>query len=210
MEANYTNEWGAYGTYRFLKNIMGLWMIQEVRRESGNACSFSQLAELAAAELPFRSLIPCNDPRFLNPESMVAEIQLYCKETSQQIPQKMGEIARCIFDSLALTYFDALRELERLLKRSIDVLHIVGGGSNNELLCQLTANVIGKTVQAGPSESTALGNIAVQMISSQEVKDIKAARELIARSFSPKVFEPRTIDNLEQVLQRWGKLVSHL
>lgn len=208
MEANYTNEWGAYGTYRFLKNIMGLWMIQEVRRESGNAYSFSQLADLAAAELPFHSLIPCNDPRFLNPESMVAEIQFYCKGTSQPVPQKMGEIARCIIDSLALTYFDALQELERLLERTIDVLHIVGGGSNNELLCQLTANVIGKTVQAGPSESTALGNIAVQMISSKEVEDIKAARELIARSFSPKVFEPKPVDNLDQVLQRWGKLVS--
>ncbi|AZK47661.1 rhamnulokinase [Paenibacillus lentus] len=209
MEANYTNEWGAFGTYRFLKNIMGLWMIQEVRRESDNAYSFSELAELAAAEIPFLSLIPCNDSRFLNPKSMIAEIQSFCKETRQPVPLQMGEITRCVFDSLALTYFDALRELEGLLGRAVEVLHIVGGGSNNELLCQLTANVIGKTVQAGPSEATALGNIAVQMISSQEVESIRAARELITRSFSLKVFEPEPICNLDQVLERWEKLVSH-
>ncbi|MFD3261069.1 rhamnulokinase [Paenibacillus lentus] len=210
MEANYTNEWGAYGTYRFLKNIMGLWMIQEVRRESGDAYSFPELAGLAEAETPFRSLIPCNASRFLNPGSMIAEIQLCCKETGQHIPQTMGEIARCIFDSLALTYFDALRELEKLQNKTIDVLHIVGGGSNNELLCQLTADVLAKTVQAGPSESTALGNIAVQMITSGEVGKLSEARELIARSFPPRVFKPRPIRGLNQVLQRWDQLTNHL
>ncbi|WP_019638015.1 rhamnulokinase [Paenibacillus fonticola] len=209
MEANYTNEWGVYGTYRFLKNIMGLWMIQEVRRECGEQYSFSQLAQLAAAEVPFRSLVPCNDSRFLHPSSMTAEIQNCCKETQQPVPQTVGEIARCIFDSLALTYLDALHELERLQGEAVEVLHIVGGGSNNELLCQLTADVLGITVQAGPTESTALGNVAVQMISSGEIDGIAEARELIGRSFPASVYQPRPLADLDQVRQRWEELSCH-
>ncbi|MNJ65114.1 Rhamnulokinase [compost metagenome] len=140
---------------------------------------------------------------------MIEEIQSYCKETDQPIPQTNGEIARCIFDSLALTYLDALQELEKLQGETIEVLHIVGGGSNNELLCQLTADVLAITVQAGPSESTALGNIAVQMISSGELGELSDARELIARSFPPKMFNPRPIIGMDKVLDRWKRLTSH-
>lgn len=141
MAANYTNEWGAYGTYRFLKNIMGLWLIQEVRRLDGSRHSFAELAEQAGACEGFRSLIPCNHPRFLNPDDMIREIRQACLESGQPVPQTPGELARCIFDSLALSYHTYLAELEGLTGRSIDMLQIVGGGANNELLCQLTADV---------------------------------------------------------------------
>ncbi|KZE82423.1 rhamnulokinase [Paenibacillus jamilae] len=203
MQANYTNEWGAYGTYRFLKNIMGLWMIQEVRREGDSAHSFAELAQLASAETPFVSLVLCNQSSFLNPDSMTLEIQRFCEETGQPIPHTPGALARCIFDSLALSYRDALYELQRLTDETITRLHIVGGGANNELLCQLTADLLEIEVQAGPSESTAIGNIAVQLISSGALEDLKAAGRTIANSFPTRLFEPQPVQGMEALLDRW-------
>lgn len=207
-EANYTNEWGAYGTYRFLKNIMGLWLIQEVRRLDGERYSFSELAQLAGEAESFRSLIPCNDPRFLNPEHMIREIRQACSESGQPVPETPGELARCIFDSLALSYFTYLNELEDLTGSAVEVLQIVGGGANNALLCQLTADVIGREVLAGPTESTALGNLAVQLISTGAVADIHGARAIIANSFEIKSYLPRPVPQLEEVLNRWNRLHS--
>lgn len=206
MKLNYTNERGAYGTYRFLKNIMGLWMIQEVRRIAGNAYSFAELVELAQTVTPFRSLVRCNDPRFLNPDNMVEEIKSFCRETQQIIPESVGEITRCVFDSLALTYRDYMNELEQLTNQQIDVLHIVGGGANNALLCQMTADLMGKNVQAGPSESTALGNLAVQLITSGLLPDMVEARKLIARSFPIETYEPRPVSGQYELIQRWREL----
>jgi len=203
---NYTNERGAYNTYRFLKNIMGMWMIQEARRLLNNAYSFAELVELAAAEQPFKWLVRCNDARFLNPDNMIEEIQGYCRERGQAVPQSAGEIARTIFDSLALTYYDYLNELEQLTGQSPDVLHIVGGGANNGLLNQLTADLIQREVKAGPSESTAIGNLVVQLITCGELADLAEARKLIAHSFDNVSFKPQGIDGLEQVLQRWRSL----
>lgn len=206
MEANYTNEWGAYGTFRFLKNIMGLWLIQEVRRLDGNRHSFAELAELAAEAEGFRSLIPCNDPRFLNPENMIDEIRSACAQTNQPVPETPGQLARCIFDSLALSYLNYLEELEQLTDKKIDILQIVGGGANNALLCQLTANVIGREVSAGPIESTALGNLVVQIISTGSISDINEAREIIGRSFEIITYTPREFPNLNETLKRWKAL----
>lgn len=206
MRANYTNEWGAYGTYRFLKNIMGLWLIQEVRRLDGERYSFAELAELAGEAEGFRSLIPCNDPRFLNPDHMIEEIKAACRESGQLVPESPGEIARCIFDSLALNYRSELEELEQLTGKSAEVLQIVGGGANNALLCQLTADIIEREVLAGPTEATALGNIAVQLIQSGEVADIHEARELIGTSFAIKSYLPRQVPQLKELLARWNKL----
>lgn len=206
MEANYTNEWGAYGTYRFLKNIMGLWLIQEVRRLDGERYSFAELAELAAEAEPFRSLIPCNDPRFLNPDHMIEEIRTACAESGQLIPETPGQLARCIFDSLAFSYRTYLEELEELTESSIEVLQIVGGGANNQLLCQLTANVIGREVSAGPTESTALGNLVVQMISTGSIADINEARSIIGKSFEIQTYTPQPISNLQALLRRWDAL----
>lgn len=206
MAANYTNEWGAYGTYRFLKNIMGLWLIQEVRRLDGGYHSFAELARLAGEAVGFRSLIPCNAPRFLNPENMMEEIRVACAESGEPVPQTLGELARCIFDSLALSYRSYLQELEALTGTAVDVLQIVGGGASNELLCQLAADVTGRKVLAGPTESTALGNLAVQLIHSGHVADISEAREIIGNSFPVVAYTPRPVPQLEELLARWDAL----
>ncbi|WP_238651519.1 rhamnulokinase [Paenibacillus piscarius] len=206
MAANYTNEWGAYGTYRFLKNIMGLWLIQEVRRLDGGRYSFAELAEQAGACEGFRSLIPCNHPRFLNPDDMIEEIRQACRESGQPVPQTAGELARCIFDSLAMSYHTYLAELEELTGQRIQVLQIVGGGANNGLLCQLTADVTGREVLAGPTESTALGNLAVQMIEAGRVSDIHEARRIIADSFAVRSYLPQPVPQLAELLVRWERL----
>lgn len=206
MQANYTNERGAYQTYRFLKNIMGMWMIQEARRLQNNAHSFAELVELAAVEKPFQWLVRCNDARFLNPDHMIEEIQAYCRETGQSVPQTAGEIARTIFDSLALTYYDYMNELEQLTGAKAEVLHIVGGGANNALLNQLTADLIGREVKAGPSESTAIGNLVVQMLAIGKLENVAEARQLIASSFDIVSYLPRPLEDMEQVLLRWREL----
>lgn len=201
---NYTNEWGAYGTYRFLKNIMGLWLIQEVRRNLDNYYSFAELVVEAKKISPFQFLINCNDERFLNPENMIREIQQYYRKTGQKIPQTAGELARCIFDSLALTYRLALEEISLLTGRSASCLHIVGGGVQNELLCQITASVTQMPVVAGPVESTAIGNLLVQMISTGELKDIGEARRLVKTSFDIKRYEPGLLNNLDKCIERFS------
>lgn len=210
MNANYTNEWGAYGTYRFLKNIMGLWMIQEVRRETQDAYSYAELAELAVREKPFQHLVPCNDQRFLNPCSMMEEIRDCCHKTGQSSPDTIGKLARCIFDSLALTYKDSLEELQGLTERRIDTLHIVGGGANNELLCQLTADAAQIEVIAGPSEATALGNIAVQMISTGELQGLEEARNVIAGSVPLKIYHPRPAPGMDDIEARWKQIKARI
>lgn len=208
MEANYTNEWGAYGTFRFLKNVMGLWLIQEVRRLLDNSYSFAELAELAEKEEDYRSLISCNAARFLNPANMIEEIRKACVETGQPIPETPGQIARCIFDSLALSYRTYLEELEELTDTPITGLQIVGGGANNTLLNQLTADMIGREVKSGPTEATAIGNLVVQMISSGSISDIHEARAMISKSFDIKTYIPRPIAQLEDILSRWRALSS--
>jgi len=206
MAANYTNEWGAYGTYRFLKNIMGMWLIQEVRRLDGNRYSFGELADLAAKAEPFRSLIPCNDDRFLNPENMIEEIRKACAEHGEPVPETIGQAARCIFDSLALSYRTYLEELEELTGKSVEIVQIVGGGANNVLLCRLTANVLSREVAAGPTESTALGNLAVQMITSGLLPDIAEAREVIRKSFEIRHYKPEPMPELARILERWKSI----
>ncbi|GGH16279.1 rhamnulokinase [Paenibacillus segetis] len=204
MKANYTNEWGAFGTYRFLKNVMGMWLIQEVRRLGDYRYSFAELAELAANEEGFRSLIPCNHPRFLNPLNMIEEIRRACLESGQHVPTTISQVARCIFDSLALSYYSYLNELEELTGTPIDVVQIVGGGSNNELLCQLTADVTGREVLAGPTESTALGNIAVQLIRTRDISGIHEVRKIIGNSFEIKSYLPRKMANFKELINRWS------
>ncbi len=206
LQCNYTNEWGMNGTYRFLKNIMGMWMIQEVRRELGEAHGFGEMAKLASYSPAFRSLVPCNHDRFLSPKSMIMEIKNCCQESGQPVPGTPGELARCIFDSLALTYYDAMLELNRLHGQPIEVLHIVGGGSQNALLCQLTADLLEIEVQAGPSESTALGNLAVQMIAASRLSDLGAARRCIAQTFPPTAYFPQQMEGRDQILLHWHQI----
>lgn len=190
-DANFTNEWGVQGTIRFLKNIMGMWLIQEVARMQEYQYSYPALAELASQEEAFVSLIDVNDQRFLNPKNMITEIQDYCRETNQKVPETAGELARCIYDSLALCYALELEKLEKITGRTITQLHIVGGGSNNDFLNQLTADACGIAVLAGPGEATAIGNIIVQMVATEGFGTLEEGREGIKESFPLKEFHPK-------------------
>lgn len=188
MLHNFTNE-GGYGyRYRFLKNIMGLWMIQSVRKELVPDMSFAEICELAEKE-KITSLVDVNDERFLAPESMVEEVRSACWETQQQVPKTIGEIAAVIYNSLANCYAMAAKEIEIITGQKYQELHIVGGGANADFLNKLTAKYTGKTVLAGPTEATALGNISVQMITAGEFADLKEARECIYHSFEIKLYK---------------------
>lgn len=174
--ANYTNEWGAYQTYRFLKNITGMWCVQEIARLTDYRYSFKEMAEQAAQVEPFLQDIDLNNNRFTNPVNMIEEIQEACRETGQIVPESIGELVMAVYSNLAKAYGRELKQLEELTGQSIDCLHIVGGGSNVTLLNQLTANVIDKEVIAGPGEATAIGNILVQMIATGEFENLSQAR----------------------------------
>ncbi|AFQ58963.1 rhamnulokinase [Bacillus subtilis subsp. subtilis] len=194
LENNYTNERGANNTIRFLKNIIGMWVIQEVKQQLQADYSFQQLAEEAKKTEPFQQFINLNDKRFLNPENMIKEIQHYCRQTRQKIPRTAGELACCIYSNLAIIYAIAIKELETITEKPIEQFHIIGGGARNDFLNQLTADMSGKAVYAGPIEATATGNLLMQMIAAKEVKDIKEARQVVRNSFPIKVFTPKDID----------------
>jgi rhamnulokinase len=184
LAANYTNEVGAGGKIRFLKNIAGLWLLQECRRAwaaEGADYTYEQLTQMAADARPNSGAI---DPdAFLEPGAMPAKIAEHCKKNGQGVPQTHGEFARAILESLARRYRDVLLDLERLSGRKIDVIHIVGGGSRNALLNQLVAGVTGRRVIAGPSEATAIGNILVQAIGAGELRGLGEARQVVRNSF---------------------------
>lgn len=191
--ANYTNEWGTGGTIRFLKNIMGMWLIQEVARHDNYRQSYAEIAESAAKLPAFQQMIDVNDPVFLNPENMTTALQTYCKKTDQKVPETIAEIARAIYDNLALCYALELEKLSELTGREIDCLHIVGGGANNHFLNQLTADVAQIKVLAGPGEATALGNLMLQMIVQGEFADIKTARQALSQSIDLVEFKPGSL-----------------
>ena len=194
MEANYTNEGGIGGTTRLLKNIMGLWMIQECKREwdrRADAVDFAGLVALAEKAPAFKAVIDVDDPRFLAPGDMPARIQEYCREKGQPVPEGRGEISRVIYESLALKYRWAIERLEQdLLKKHIDVLHIVGGGSKNVMLNRMTASAIGRPVIAGPGEGTVIGNLLVQAMALGAVDSVAALRQVVSRSFENVTYQP--------------------
>ena len=208
FENNYTNEWGAYGTYRFLKNIMGLWMIQNVKNELDEEFSFQELADLAAQEKPFQQFINVNDERFTNPINMINAIKDYCRETGQKIPETPGELAMAIYSNLALYYANELQELNKILGYQIESLNIVGGGSNVTLLNQLTSTLAQIKVFAGPGEATAIGNLIVQMITNKEMKNIAEGRQIIKNSFKIKQFDPEA-NKYEDVLPAYQAFLKH-
>lgn len=192
--ANFTNEGGYGGTIRFLKNIMGLWMIQSVRREleerdPAGEYSFARLCDMASRE-EIASVVPANDGRFLAPESMIEEVQAACRESGQEVPQTPWEIARVIYRSLAVCYREALEELEAMNGRHYPAINIVGGGSNAAWLNRLTAQETGRTVLAGPAEATAIGNLGAQMIAAGEFADLKDFRRSVYQSFGVSRWTP--------------------
>lgn len=189
-QGNFTNEGGYEYRFRYLKNIMGLWMIQSVRHEQGDRYSFAQLCELAEADQGFPSRVDVNDRVFLAPESMTGAIQDYCKMTGQAVPESIGETAAVIYHSLAESYGKTVKELEINTGKQYDCIHVIGGGSNAAYLNQLTADAAGMDVYAGPGEATAAGNIMAQMIRSGELENLAAARKCIADSFSISHYKP--------------------
>jgi rhamnulokinase len=194
LRYNFTNEGGVGGTYRFLKNIMGLWLVQECRRtweRGGSTYDYGKLAELAAAARPFVAVLDPDDSSFLAPGDMCARISEYCRRTGQQTPEGPGEIVRVCLESLALTYRQTLARIEECTGRRAETIHIVGGGTQNRLLCQWAADATGRRVVAGPVEATAAGNIAVQAMATGVLGSIGDARELIRRSFDVVVYEPQ-------------------
>ncbi|MBW7460799.1 rhamnulokinase, partial [Paenibacillus sepulcri] len=209
---NFTNEGGVYGTYRLLKNIMGLWLLEESKRawerEGGSKLAYSDLLGRAAASEPFRSLIDPDDMRFLNPAHMPSEIAAYCRETGQPVPASDGEIVRCVLESLALKYRYVLEKTQELSETVYDGLHMVGGGIQNEMLCRFTAGALGKPVWAGPAEGSALGNLAVQFIASGEAADIAGVRKLIGESFAVNVYAPDDSGIWEEQYGTWRELTG--
>ncbi|MGA9467151.1 MAG: rhamnulokinase [Exiguobacterium marinum] len=186
---NFTNEGGIDYRFRFLKNIMGLWMIQEVKRNYENQYSFADLVKMAK-ETDFQAIVDVNDDRFLKPANMIISIQTVCKETGQAIPQTPGEVAKCVYDSLASCYHKTILEIEAIYDRSYDRISVIGGGSQNELLNQTLANISGKEVYAGPIEATAIGNIVAQQMALGVLDDIDVARQIIRESFEVKRYWP--------------------
>ncbi|WP_367365475.1 rhamnulokinase [Pediococcus parvulus] len=205
---NYTNEWGAYGTYRFLKNIMGLWIAQSVRHELDDKYTFNELADMAEQVKPFEQFIDINDERFVNPQNMITELQSYCKETNQKVPTTPGELFQAIYSNLSLFYANELSKLDEILGYHIDTLNIVGGGSNVGLMNQLTSTLANIEVVAGPGEATAIGNIMVQMVASDEVENVNAGRRLIAKSFDLKKYHPET-NKYGTILNDYQKFIQN-
>ncbi|SDK01398.1 rhamnulokinase [Sediminibacillus albus] len=183
LDYNFTNEGGFDYQFRFLKNIMGLWMIQEVKRNYNDQYSFPELVELANKASNFQSKINVDDDRFLKPENMVEEIQSLCQETNQEVPSTPGEVAKCVFDSLGVSYQQAIDQIEEIYEKEFKKINIIGGGCQNKMLNQLIADKTKKEVLAGPVEATAIGNLVSQLISLGEMKDIKQARNIISQSF---------------------------
>lgn len=189
---NFTNEGGADGSIRLLKNICGMWLIEQCKKdwEDKQPVSYGEIVAAAKQSVPFQCFINPDSPCFASPGSMITAIQTYCKETNQYIPRTMGEIARCIYESLAFRYRQVLANLQKLATFPIDTLHIIGGGAQNKLLNSFTANAIGKPVIAGPSEATAIGNILLQAKAAGVVNNKQEIRQIVRNSTNLDTFEP--------------------
>jgi rhamnulokinase len=193
LELNMTNEGGADSTVLLQTNIMGLWLVQQCRRSfeaAGRKHSYAQLAQMAAKSKRLHSVVDLNDPRFLNPPDMPTAIREFCRETRQRVPGTDGELIRCAYESLARKYREALDSLEELTGERIEVIHIVGGGSQSGLLNQFAANACQRPVVAGPVEATAMGNLLTQVRASGELRSLSEMREVVRASGGVERFEP--------------------
>ena len=180
-------------TIRFLKNIMGLWIIQESRRQwkrEGYDYSFAQMEAWAKEAVPFQSLINPDHPSFNTPGNMPEKIREFCRITGQHVPETVGEVVRCIYESLALKYRYTVDTIGRLQGKPATMINVVGGGTKDKFLSQMTADACGIPVCAGPEEATAIGNLISQAIAQGAIKDLAEAREVVANSFEMKHYEP--------------------
>ena len=193
LEYEFTNEMGFGGTIRLLKNIYGLWIVQECRRswaKKGEEYSYTQLTQMAEAATSPGVFLDLNDPLFLNPDDMLTAIAQHCRALKKNNPGTPGEVIRCVLESLAVFYRTKLEQLEEIAGRKLTAIHIVGGGSKNNLLNQLTCSAIGRPVLAGPVECAAIGNILIQAVALGHVSSIKEVRSIVRRSFPVVRYEP--------------------
>ena len=208
---NYTNEGGVGGTIRFLKNIMGLWLVQQCRgqwKSEGYEHSYAELTQMAARSRPFAAVIDPDHQSFLMPGDMPDKIERFCKDTKQRPPHTRGDYVRTCLEGLALAYRRTLEGMEDVLGRKIRVIHIVGGGSQNELLNQMTADACQRPVIAGPVEATAAGNILVQAMATGDVKSLADARAIVRESFEVKRYEPHSAKPWDEAYERFRSMVK--
>lgn len=211
LQANFTNEGGVGGTTRFLKNIMGLWLVQECRRaweRAGTTYSYDELMRQAETATPFASLVNPNDLSFILPPNMPAALADFCRRSGQPAPDSVGGTVRCALESLALCYRWVLERLETLTGRRVEVIHIVGGGSQNTLLNQFTADACNRPVLAGPVEATAIGNVLVQALGVGVLGSLADTREVVRRSFEVQTFTPRQPDLCQAPYERFRAFPS--
>ncbi|HHU12946.1 MAG TPA: rhamnulokinase [Clostridiaceae bacterium] len=209
VKIGYTNEGGYGGKIRYLKNIMGLWLIQESRRQwirEGKNLSYADMERLALEKPAFVSLVDPDDARFTAPGDLPNRIREICKETNQPIPKDEGEVVRVIYESLALKYRAVKETLEKVTQRDFAQIHVVGGGTKDGLLSQFTANATNATVVAGPIEATAMGNVAVQLLAEKRLENVQAVRHVVANSFNTLTYEPKETAAWDSAYARYKKL----
>ena len=210
MNINITNEGGFDDSTGFLKNIIGLWLIQESRRQwkrEGEEYSYADLEKLALAAEPFKCFIDPDAPEFVPHGNIPERVREFCRRTGQYVPQTVGEVMRCIYESLAMKYRLTFEKLRECTKRAYPVIHVIGGGTKDGLLCQMTANSCDRTVKAGPIEATVMGNVAVQLMSDGSVENIGQARKIIADSSELKIFEPKETGDWAKAYEDFLKIV---
>lgn len=210
MNINITNEGGFDGSTGFLKNIIGLWLIQESRRQwkrEGKEYSYADLEKLALAAEPFKCFIDPDAPEFVPHGNIPERVREFCRKTGQYVPETVGEIMRCIYESLAMKYRLTFEKLRECTERDYPVIHVIGGGTKDGLLCQMTANSCDRTVKAGPIEATVMGNVAVQLMSDGSVENIGQARKIVADSSELKTFEPKDTDKWAGAYEDFLKII---
>ncbi len=211
FEEGFSNEGMPEGKIKFLKNIMGLWMIQECRRlwsRQGEALSFDELERAASESAPFRAFLDAEDSCFANPDNMEEAVIGYCRRSGQPIPESKGEILRCIYESLAMKYRYSVERLEELTGRRFDRIHIIGGGCRDRLLCGFTADASGREVIAGPSEATALGNGINQLIGLGAIASVAEGRRLLRRGQKTERFLPRGKEAWDRAYERYLAVIG--
>ncbi len=209
LEHNFTNEGGAGGTFRLLKNVVGLWLVQECRREwarQGSDLSYDEITRLAAEAPAFGPLVNPDHPSFLPIGGMPGRIQAYCRSTGQAVPESRGAIVRCALEGLALRFRAALEQLEEIVGHRLSTIHIVGGGCKNELLNQFTADATARPVLAGPVEATATGNVIVQAVARGYLRSLQEGRDLLRRTLDLRVYEPRDSARWDEAYERFRRL----
>jgi rhamnulokinase len=208
LKYNFTNEGGVDGTFRLLKNILGMWLVQACQQAwalEGTTYTPAQLVEMATSAPAFGPLIDPhpNNAHFRTPGDMPARMKRFWQDTGQPIPDDRGSVLRCIFESLALKYRQTLYQLEEVLEHPIDVIHIVGGGARNELLNQMTADATNRVMIAGPAEAATLGNVIVQAMATGHLASLAASRDLVRRSSNLKHYEPSPSDHWDRAYARF-------